>query len=111
MTGRDPSGWLVAWSAALDRLEEDVAEAEALLRDERRMRELPLATPWSPPEGLGPLPIELRPRADEVLNRQLVVASKMARALSGTARHAAVLDRVESGSMGAPRPAYVDCAL
>lgn len=28
------------------------------------------APPWSPPPGLGPLPADLRPRAEDLLRRQ-----------------------------------------
>ncbi len=102
--------WRAAWAEALDRLEADVAAAEALLAEEHRMRDLPLPDPWQPPAGLGPLPLDLRPRADEVLARQLVVAQKLATTLAGTVRHAAMLDRLD-GSRPAPGPSYVDCAM
>lgn len=102
--------WRAAWTAALDRLEEDVTAAESLLAQEHRLRELPVPDPWRPPTGLGPLPLDLRPRADDVLARQLAVARRLAASLTGTARQAAVLDRVES-ARPAPRPSYLDCAM
>jgi hypothetical protein len=107
MTGQQ---WREAWTEALDHLEADVDAAEELLAEEHRMRDLPQADPWQPPAGLGPLPLDLRPRADDVLRRQLEVAQKLAATLAGTSRHAAVLDRLDD-SRPAPRPSYVDCAM
>jgi hypothetical protein len=101
--------WQQAWADALDRLEADVVAAEQLLAEEHRMRDLPLTDPWRPPAGLGPLPIDLRPRADDVLRRQLAVAQGLATRLAGTVRHAAMLDRIDDRP--APRPSYVDTAM
>lgn len=102
--------WRAAWSEALDSLEADVAAAEALLADEHRLKDLPVTDPWRPPAGLGPLPLDLRARADDVLRRQLSVAQRLAVSLAGTMRQAAVLDRVEN-ARPAPRPSYLDCAM
>lgn len=101
--------WHAAWSAALDRFEADIAAAEALLVDEHLLREVPVVDPWQPPEGLGPLPLDLRPRADEVLRRQFEVASRLSHAMASTAKQAAMLGRV--GQRATPRPAYIDCAM
>jgi hypothetical protein len=103
--------WYRAWRAALDELEADVVEVESLLADEHRTRDNPLADAWTPPEGLGPLPLDLRPRADAVLARQIAAARDVAAALTGNRRHAAVAARIETGAQSAPRPAYIDCAL
>jgi hypothetical protein len=103
--------WHSAWAAALDALEADVAQVEALLADEHRMRDTPAADPWHPPEGLGPLPLDLRPRADGILARQTAVAQALALAVATNRRQAAVAARIEAGSQGAPRPSYVDCAM
>jgi hypothetical protein len=101
--------WDRAWSEALDRLEEDVTLAEALLADGHRLRDLPSRDPWRPPAGLGPLPIDLRPRADAVLDRQLQVSARLAHAMVNTAKQVAMLERV--GGRPGRRPAYVDCAM
>jgi hypothetical protein len=101
--------WCDAWAEALDRLESDVVAAEMLLAEEHRMRDLPVSDPWQPPAGLGPLPLDLRPRADEVLRRQLAVAQQLATTLAGTVKHAAVLERLDDRP--APRPSYVDTAM
>ncbi|GAA3448078.1 hypothetical protein [Planomonospora venezuelensis] len=102
--------WHAAWSSALDALELDVAATEAMLVDDHRVRELASVDPWSPPEGLGPLPLDLRPRADAILARQLAAAQALAMAMAGNRRQAAMLARVETGSSGTPRPAYISCA-
>jgi len=102
--------WHRAWMAALDEMEADVAQVEALLADDHRARDLPVADPWAPPEGLGPLPLDLRPRADAILNRQIAATQAVAAALVTGRRQAEMLSRVESGSTPR-RPAYVDCAM
>jgi hypothetical protein len=102
--------WRAAWTEALDALELDVETVESLLDDEHRSRELPLADPWHPPAGLGPLPLDLRPRADAILTRQLAAAQAAAVALATNRRQAALLGAVETGAE-AKRPAYVDCAM
>lgn len=102
--------WRRAWTDVLDQLELDVSTVEGLLADSHRQRDLPPADPWCPPAGLGPLPLELRPRADEILARQFVAASAVARSLSSTRQQAAVATRMLTDR--APhRPAYVDCAM
>jgi hypothetical protein len=102
--------WRQAWATALGELELDVASTEALLADTQRERDLPISDPWTPPAGLGPLPLDLRPQADALLARQLAVGLAVVRALATTRRQAAVADRLESGQ-DVPRPSYVDQAL
>ena len=102
--------WRTAWTHALDELELDVTAAETLLAEEHRGRDLPTADPWSPPEGLGPLPIDLRPRADGILARQLAAAVAMAASIGATRRQAALAARLETGRDNG-RPAYLDCAM
>lgn len=110
MTGVSPD-WRAAWTAALDELEVDVDRIEHMLAEEHRDRDHPLVDPWTPPEGLGALPIELRPRADLILTRQLAAAQAIARALTTNRRQAVMAARIEVGDQGAARPAYVDCAM
>jgi hypothetical protein len=109
MTGSD-AGWHQAWTTVLDELELDVGTVEAMLADTQRIRDLPPAHPWSPPTGLGPLPLDLRPRADAILQRQLAAATDLARALVQTRRQAAAAARIDTGR-DAGRPVYLDCAL
>ncbi len=105
------SDWNSAWIAALDDLEADVTEVEELLADDHRVRDYPVSDPWKPPAGLGPLPLDLRPRADAILARQLAAARSITVALAANRRQAALAARVEAGYHGAARPAYVDCAM
>ncbi|WP_449063936.1 hypothetical protein [Planomonospora algeriensis] len=105
-----PGEWRTAWSAALDALEMDVAATEAMLSGDHRAREIAPVDPWSPPEGLGPLPLDLRPRADAILARQLAAAQALAIVMVGNRRQAAMLARVEAGSDGGHRPVYINCA-
>jgi hypothetical protein len=105
------SEWRDAWAAALDDLEADVTEVEQLLAADHRVRDTPLANAWRPPEGLGPLPLDLRPRADAVLARQLTASGAIALALGTNRRQAAVAAKIETGGRGASRPAYLDYAL
>lgn len=103
--------WHGAWTAALDALEADVAQVEAMITEDHRMRDNPTPDPWHPPAGLGPLPLDLRPRADAILARQITAARDLALALGANRRHAALASRIEVGTAGAPRPSYVDRAM
>jgi hypothetical protein len=103
--------WYAAWSAALDALEADVVQIEQLLEDDHRVRDYPVADPWSPPDSLGPLPLDLRPRADMILARQIAATREIVTAIAANRRQATVAARIEVGSRGAPRPAFVDQAL
>jgi hypothetical protein len=106
------SDWRAAWTAALDELEADVTRVEGLLRDDHRLRDLPPAAPWAPPEGLGALPLDLRPRADAILARQIAAAQEITRALVETRRQAEAIARMETGARSTHhRPVYVDQAL
>ncbi len=103
--------WHAEWAAALDALEMEVEAVEAMLVDEHRSRETAAADPWTPPAGLGPLPLDLRPRADGILARQLAAAQQITLALATNRRQAAFAAKVEVGAQGAARPAYLDCAM
>jgi hypothetical protein len=102
--------WRDAWASALDDLEMDVAATEAMLLDSRRMAETPPSDLWRPPTELGALPLELRPRADEILTRQLNVAEEIARRLTATRQQTAMTARIETGE-AVKRPVYLDCAM
>jgi hypothetical protein len=103
--------WRAEWEAALDVLEVDVETVEALIMSGHQMREHPLADPWTPPVGLGPLPLDLAPRADAILTRQLTATKVLATSIAVNRRQAEVMARIEVGHQGTPRPAYVDQAM
>jgi hypothetical protein len=102
--------WRGAWTAALDELELDVAGIETMLADERRHAENPPADIWRPPTELGALPLELKPRADEILTRQLRAAEEIARRLTANRQQMAMTSRIETGE-AVKRPVYVDRAM
>ncbi|MEU8815811.1 hypothetical protein [Actinoplanes sp. NPDC048796] len=111
MSGEESGGgWHGAWNAALDELELDVATVEAMLADEHRHAETPPASLWKPPTELGALPLELKPRADEILTRQLKAAQEIARRLTANRQQIAVTTRIETGE-AVKRPLYVDRAM
>lgn len=103
--------WRQAWIVALDALEADVEAVEQMITDEHRRRDLPMATPWEPPAGLGPLPLDLRPRADCILTRQIEAAQALAMAVTANRRQMAYASRVEVGTPGKAVPSYVDYAM
>jgi hypothetical protein len=102
--------WRDAWVAALDEMELDVVAAEAMLADDHRNAEHPPANLWKPPTELGALPLELRPRADEILTRQLRAAEEIARRMVATRQQMAMNSRIETGE-AVKRPVYLDCAM
>lgn len=103
--------WRTTWEAALDDLEADVQAVEERLRTDQFLRETPPADPWTPPEGLGPFPLDLKPRADRILARQIAAANAIARAIATNRKQAAVANRIELFDSGAARPAYLDQAM
>jgi hypothetical protein len=103
--------WRSAWVAALDALDADVDAVEAMLLDEHRLRDLPRADPWSPPAGLGPLPLDLRPRADAILARQASAAQQLILSIASNRRQAAFVAKIEVGDFGKAPPTYVDRAM
>lgn len=75
-----------AWVAALDRLEVDVTQAEAMLAVNDPAADLGALPAWAPPVMRGPLPSDLEPRARLVLERQLAVAHRLTVRLTATGR-------------------------
>jgi hypothetical protein len=94
-----------AWVAELDRLEVDVALAEAMLAADHVEVEEP--APWAPPEMRGPLPADLEPRARLVLERQLAVAHLLAERLTRTDRHRRYTQAIRN-TAHPDVPVYVD---
>jgi hypothetical protein len=103
------AAWREEWVSALDALEADVETIERLIEDEHRERALPPATPWAPPTELGTLPQDLRPRADQILARQLAAAHAVTLAITANRRQTAFAAKVEVGTAGKAIPTYVDC--
>jgi hypothetical protein len=99
------------WVAALDVLEADVTAVEELIGDDHRGRDFPISDPWNPPAGLATLPLDLLPRADRILARQIAATHTIALAIATNRRQAAMAARIEAGGQGAPPPAYIDYAM
>jgi hypothetical protein len=103
------SGWREEWVSALDALEADVESIERLIEDEHRAQELPAADPWSPPAEMGALPLDLKPRADQILERQIAAAQAVSAAIIGNRRQTAYAAKIEVGTAGKAIPNYLDC--
>ncbi|GGJ82567.1 hypothetical protein GCM10010123_10280 [Pilimelia anulata] len=103
--------WRTAWVAALDACEADVEAVETLIAESHRYRDLASPPPWRPPADIGPLPTELRPRAEAILRRQLAAAQALTGTMTANRRQAAFAARVENGNPGKTPPTYVDQAL
>lgn len=82
---RAPRGSLGPWDDVLAELEREVVASERLLDRVRSgltpLDETPTPTPWSAPEGLGPLTDDLLGRAHALLARQAEVTRTLGEAL------------------------------
>lgn len=97
-----------AWSAALDDLERGIDDAERTLTSiEPESAPSTAAARWTPPTGLGPLPVELSTRASSVLARQQAVAERLHTARSAVLQHLGAVRTVER-SHEPDRPVYLD---
>jgi hypothetical protein len=103
--------WRAEWVRTLDEMEADIFEVEERLRTDQFLRDTPPADPWTPPEGLGPLPLDLKPRVDRILAKQIAIAGVIATAMAGNRRQAAMANKIELFDSGAARPAYLDQAI
>ncbi|WP_127126568.1 hypothetical protein [Georgenia sp. SYP-B2076] len=101
----ETNGFHARWAAALTELELDVAEAEASLNADHLATR---TTPWQAPTDLGPLPAELRTRAETLLARQMEVARQVTEAARLSRRHARAVQAMRAN--GPARPVYVDMA-
>jgi hypothetical protein len=96
---------LAAWERELDRLEADVTAAERLL-DEREVGEI---EPWTPPEGLGPLPAELAERVFNLLDRMMPLHSELPAAQEQIRRQLGATRRVAEATTQVRRTSlYID---
>ena len=77
------------WERELNRLERDVDAASSLLD----AGEVPPAERWFPPEDMGPLPEQLRPRAEQLLRSLDVVSRRAAERREGLGRELNELHR------------------
>jgi len=101
----DASQWNEAWATALEALELDVAEAEAMLSVDH-IFEASVRDPWTPPVNLGPLPAHLVERARTLLARQLDVSRMLASAARNSRHHDRAISHMQ-WNIPAP-PVYLD---
>jgi hypothetical protein len=93
------------WETEIDRLELEV------IRVERLVRGLVSAPdePWRPPAVPGPMPHDLVPRANELMERQELAQQALVLALAEAQRQAAYADRVaEITGRPSAEPVYLD---
>jgi hypothetical protein len=99
---RTGTGDHAAWVAVLDDLERSLAmaahpagrEFAGNTEDPEDASTTPLE-PWSPPAGLGPLPVDLADRAERLLRAQLDAGSLLQEARGRVARHLVVVRSVD----------------
>ncbi|WP_305709886.1 hypothetical protein [Nocardioides sp.] len=91
-----------AWSAALDRLEQELVLVERLLLE----ADPEVGEPWEAPVLLGRMPMDLVPRAQEIQRRQVELHRRLAEAMQSNRRHQAVADRAHQ--LAPTPPAYLD---
>jgi len=96
---------LADWDRALDRIEADLLQAEALAQDPQLILEL---EPWAPPTDLGPLPRALTDRARDLLTRQRNARQLIADRMDAVRRQRAVVTKVAGATGRERRPVYVD---
>lgn len=106
-------GFEVAWAAALDELELDVARAEDLLRGIHLSAETPedWHSAWAPPRVVGTLPDAYVERATLLLARQRRVAAELAGRAVQAAQQASAAQRLRASARPASVPVYVDQAV
>ena len=104
----------MSWASVLADLARDAAEHERILasiREGSDDEELPAPAPWTPPSGLGPLPVNLREQAMRVLAKQLDFAVRMTEAQTHNAEQQRLADRLNGGYARTTAPAFFDTAL
>jgi hypothetical protein len=94
-----PDATLERWTELLEELEHDAAHAG----DDAEL------AAWRPPADLGPIPAELRARAEALLDAQAVAMATVVAAQRSTARHLAALRTVPQGR-GETGPLYLDAS-
>ena len=103
----DRSDFHEAWVAALDVIELDVKRSEELLRSSDG--EIPELAPWTPPIGIGALPLSLIDRVRALHERQLAVSAVLITTIAGNRKQSAFADAMDS-TRPESRPVFVDRA-
>ena len=105
-----PAGWDEAWAKALAEMELEADAVEQMLRHRDMLAESgPERAVFTPPAGLGPLPLGLTDRAQALVQRQLDLSRELSIAISGNRQQARLVARLQrEGPNGAPPPVYLD---
>lgn len=92
------------WEHELSRLEVDVVRIERLART----FETGAPEPWNPPQVPGPMPEDLIPRAQELLDRQAAAREAVTAALADARGQLSLTERVFRATGSEDRPIYLD---
>lgn len=92
------------WDCLLDSMQGRIEVIEKIFEDEADVA----VEPFVLPEGLGPLPRELRDRAERLLGETLIVEGRLEELMDTTARQLRRLPGPNVFATGRPAPTYVD---
>ena len=105
-----PEGqWTAAWTAALEAMELEADDVERMLRHRDMLQHTADGTLFAPPDGIGPLPMELTERARALMQRQLDLSRELSIAIAGNRQQARLVSRLQrEGPIGQMPPVYLD---
>ncbi len=104
-------GWDASWAQALDALELDLTDTEAMIeRLHADAAWVPQPRPvWTAPAQ--PLPAPLADRASALLERHRRAAEQLTRALVANRRQQRLAAQLDATTYSTPSPFYVDAAV
>jgi hypothetical protein len=101
--------WAGAWAAALEAMELEADAVERMLRHRDMLQHAADGGLFAPPDGIGPLPMELTERARRLVQRQLDLSRELSIAIAGNRQQARLVTRLQrEGPTGQPPPVYLD---
>ncbi|MGI5236673.1 hypothetical protein [Dactylosporangium sp. CA-139066] len=101
--------WTEAWTAALEAMELEADLVERMLRHRDMLQQAADGALFAPPEGIGPLPMELTERARRLVQRQLDLSRELSIAIAGNRQQARLVSRLQrEGPGGQMPPVYID---
>jgi hypothetical protein len=92
------------WDELLDSMQRRLETIEAMFASDSHVA----VEPFQLPEGIGPLPKELRDRAERLLSDTVEVERRLERLLTATARRLHAVSGTKAFDIGRPPPTYVD---
>lgn len=104
------------WAQVLDEFERRIVETEAALDADDILNDA-LTKPFTPPENLGPLPVELRERAIDIVRRQAETQQRIGVTVEAVRNQVAKTTRQLGDSRKAallsegPTPRYFDSKI